>query len=134
MGRTWPTVAPMQKKFHQNPFNRSGETSGPRQTKILIISHLDIISTNFKITDKQLNMIYLYRWDACSRTWSTVAPMLGARSGFGVAAMGGRLYAVGGRDGGACLRSVECYNPTTNHWSACAPMTRRRGGVSVSIT
>lgn len=58
--------------------------------------------------------------------------MAGARSTCGVAALRGRLYAVGGRDGGACLRSVECYDPATNHWTNCAPMTRRRGGVSVS--
>lgn len=73
------------------------------------------------------------RWDACSRTWTMVSPMAGARSTCGVAALRGRLYAVGGRDGGACLRSVECYDPATNHWANCAPMTRRRGGVSVSI-
>ncbi|XP_039755120.1 kelch-like protein 5 [Pararge aegeria] len=71
------------------------------------------------------------RWDACSRTWTIVSPMAGARSTCGVASLRGRLYAVGGRDGGACLRSVECYDPATNHWTNCAPMTRRRGGVSV---
>ena len=43
-----------------------------------------------------------------------------------------RLYAVGGRDGSSCLRSVECFDPHTNKWSLCAPMTKRRGGVGVS--
>lgn len=76
--------------------------------------------------------VVISRWDACSRTWTIVSPMTGARSTCGVAALRGRLYAVGGRDGGACLRSVECYDPATNHWTNCAPMTRRRGGVSVS--
>ena len=46
--------------------------------------------------------------------------------------MVGRLYAVGGRDGSSCLRSVECFDPHTNKWSLCAPMSKRRGGVGVA--
>lgn len=44
-----------------------------------------------------------------------------------------RLYAVGGRDGSSCLRTVECYDPHTNKWTPCAPMARRRGGVGVGV-
>ena len=43
-----------------------------------------------------------------------------------------RLYAVGGRDGSSCLKSVECFDPHTNKWSSCAPMAKRRGGVGVA--
>jgi len=43
-----------------------------------------------------------------------------------------RLYAVGGRDGSSCLRSVECYDPHTNKWMLCSPMAKRRGGVGVA--
>lgn len=43
-----------------------------------------------------------------------------------------RLYAVGGRDGSSCLRSVECFDPHTNKWSMCASMSKRRGGVGVA--
>lgn len=74
------------------------------------------------------------RWDPCSRSWSLVAAMCGARSTCGVVSVRGRLWAVGGRDGGACLRSVEVYDPATNHWTPAAPMIRRRGGVSVCTT
>ncbi|CAH8843515.1 unnamed protein product, partial [Trichobilharzia szidati] len=42
-----------------------------------------------------------------------------------------RLYAVGGRDGSACLRTVERFNPHTQHWCFIAPMLHRRGGVGV---
>ncbi|GLD66966.1 kelch-like protein 5 isoform X1 [Lates japonicus] len=35
--------------------------------------------------------------------------------------LNGKLYAVGGRDGSSCLRSVECFDPHTNRWSGCAP-------------
>jgi kelch-like protein 1/4/5 len=44
-----------------------------------------------------------------------------------------RLYAVGGRDGSSCLRTVECYDPHTNKWLPCAPMSSRRGGVGVGV-
>ena len=44
-----------------------------------------------------------------------------------------RLYAVGGRDGSSCLRSVECFDPHTNRWTIVAPMTKRRGGVGVAV-
>uniref|UniRef100_A0A8C0BV77 Kelch like family member 4 n=1 Tax=Buteo japonicus TaxID=224669 RepID=A0A8C0BV77_9AVES len=42
-----------------------------------------------------------------------------------------RLYAVGGRDGSSCLKSMECFDPHTNKWSICASMSKRRGGVGV---
>ena len=44
-----------------------------------------------------------------------------------------RLYAVGGRDGSSCLRSVERYDPHTNRWTPCAPLNRRRGGVGLGV-
>ena len=44
-----------------------------------------------------------------------------------------RLYAVGGRDGSSCLRSVESFDPHFNTWSACAPMSKRRGCVGVGV-
>lgn len=43
-----------------------------------------------------------------------------------------RLYAVGGRDGSSCLKSMECFDPHTNKWSLCASMSKRRGGVGVA--
>lgn len=43
-----------------------------------------------------------------------------------------RLYAVGGRDGSSCLKTVECFDPHTNKWLHCTPMSKRRGGVGVT--
>lgn len=77
--------------------------------------------------------VYGYRWDPVTRSWSLVAPMQSQRCTAGVAVLNGRLYAVGGRDGASCLRTVECYDPHTNKWTPCAPMTRRRGGVGVGV-
>lgn len=44
-----------------------------------------------------------------------------------------RLYAVGGRDGSSCLKSVEYYDPHTNKWTSCCPMIRRRCSVGVGV-
>lgn len=54
--------------------------------------------------------------------------MTTARSTVGVAVLNGRIYAVGGRDGSACLNSVESYDPHTNKWTVNCPMLKRRGG------
>ena len=48
-----------------------------------------------------------------------------ARSDHGVAMLDGKLYAVGGFDGGR-LSSVERYDPATSAWEAVAPMATAR--------
>lgn len=59
--------------------------------------------------------------------------MQSQRCSAGVAVLDGKLYAVGGRDGASCLRTVECYDPHTNKWTSVAPLTRRRGSVGVAV-
>lgn len=115
---SWSTLAPMNTHRHGLGVTVLGE--GPHAPVYAVGGH-----------DGWIYLNSVERWDACSRTWTLVAPMSGARSTCGVAALRGRLYAAGGRDGCACLRSVECYDPATNHWTNCAPMTKRRGGLSV---
>lgn len=39
---------------------------------------------------------------------------------------------MGGRDGSSCLKTVECFDPHTNKWLHCSPMSKRRGGVGVA--
>ena len=34
------------------------------------------------------------------------------------------MLQVGGRDGSACLRSVECYDPHTNKWTTVASLCK----------
>ena len=48
-----------------------------------------------------------------------------ARFAHGVAALDGKLYAVGGRNDGL-LSSVERYDPAANSWEAVAPMATAR--------
>ena len=52
-----------------------------------------------------------------NNTWSTVVSMSCARGGVGVAALGGKLYAVGGHDGSNYLSSVEEYDPSTDRYT-----------------
>ena len=50
------------------------------------------------------------RYDPVTNKWTFVSSMSCPRGGVGVAALGGRIYAVGGHDGSNYLNSVECYD------------------------
>ena len=52
------------------------------------------------------------RYNPNTRVWCPVTSTLCPRGGVGVAALGGRLYAVGGHDGTNYLSSVEEYDPS----------------------
>ena len=56
------------------------------------------------------------KYDTQNNVWKTVAKMSCPRGGVGVAALGGRLYAVGGHDGTNYLNSVEAYDPMTDRY------------------
>jgi kelch-like protein 8 len=56
------------------------------------------------------------RYNPDTRTWTPVVNMLCPRGGVGVAALGGRLYAVGGHDGTNYLSSVEEYDPCSDRY------------------
>ena len=54
------------------------------------------------------------RFDPRTQKWVPVKQLSSKRGGVGVAALGGKLYAVGGHDGSDYLKSVESYDPVTN--------------------
>ena len=68
-------------------------------------------------------------------TWTRVPDLALARSHPAVAALDGRIYAIGGGGPGfASLDSVEVFDPTTGRWSASRPMpTRRSGAMAVPL-
>ena len=69
-------------------------------------------------------------------TWALVEPMTATREGPGVGALGGLLYAVGGRsDDGQTLPTVEAYDPATNTWDgeSIAPMLFPRHDFGVGV-
>ncbi|TAK31784.1 MAG: hypothetical protein EPO21_16725 [Chloroflexota bacterium] len=58
-------------------------------------------------------------------TWTERAGIPTRRLGFGVAAVGGKIYAIGG-DYGRQLNTVEEYDPAANRWSSRAGMPTPR--------
>ncbi|KAH9392756.1 Kelch-like protein 10 [Tyrophagus putrescentiae] len=59
-------------------------------------------------------------------TWREVAPMTTARWNLTLTPFAGRLWAIGGRDGGHLLSSCESYDPVTDTWQKEAPMKEGR--------
>ena len=68
-----------------------------------------------------------------TQEWRNISSMNTRRWGVGVAAMNGRLYAVGGWDGRQRLSSVESYDPERNVWSNIADLSVPRGGAGVAV-
>ncbi|EDL39472.1 mCG8539, isoform CRA_b [Mus musculus] len=62
-----------------------------------------------------------------------MSPMQYARSGLGTAEMNGKLIAAGGYNREECLRTVECYDPHTDHWSFLAPMRTPRARFQMAV-
>ncbi|XP_043836288.1 kelch-like protein 33 [Dromiciops gliroides] len=56
------------------------------------------------------------RWAPGQGNWEELAPMCQARSFFPLVAHDGHLYALGGRDKGDALDSVEAYDPKLDVW------------------
>lgn len=54
------------------------------------------------------------RYDPVHNVWTVIIGMSCPRGGVGVAALGGKLYAVGGHDGTNYLSSVEEFDPETD--------------------
>jgi Kelch motif len=70
-------------------------------------------------------------YDMRTGRWSRGSDMPTARHHAGAAAVGGKLYVVGGRRGGKLsLAAVERYDPATDRWQRMAPLPLRVGGVA----
>src|SRR5438552_15893735 len=77
-------------------------------------------------------------YDQTSNVWAAKAPMPTARNSFAIGVVNGILYAVGGGGSGsnvadAWLSRVEAYDPSTNRWTAKAPMPTPRAGLGVGV-
>jgi len=75
-------------------------------------------------------------YDPAANRWTALAYVPTARDHLAVAALGGRLYAVGGRIDGDYSRNLasnEAYDPATNSWEHCAPMPTARSGVAAAV-
>ena len=71
-------------------------------------------------------------YDPVDNTWSYVASMNTGRRELRAAALGGKLYAVGGWASNAALQTTEVYDPSTNTWSYVASMNTARSVLGVA--
>ena len=55
-----------------------------------------------------------------------MCPLPRSRTGLCVRAVDGVLYAVGGHDGSSYQNEVLSYDPYTDTWNSCSPMTSSR--------
>jgi N-acetylneuraminic acid mutarotase len=65
--------------------------------------------------------------------WTTMTPMPTGRGGLGVAAVNGKIYAIGGLSGDSPVNVNEMYNPGTNLWTTETPMPTARSGCAVAV-
>jgi N-acetylneuraminic acid mutarotase len=76
-------------------------------------------------------------YDIATNSWATRAPMPTARSGTGIAAVGGKIHVLGGEgwidDFGGVFRAHEVYDPETNSWSRAARMITPRHGFAAAL-
>ncbi|XP_059206108.1 kelch-like protein 31 [Centropristis striata] len=68
----------------------------------------------------------LSRYDPRFNTWLHLASMRQRRTHFSLAASGGRLFAIGGRNVEGLLATTESYLPSSNTWQMRAPMESPR--------
>ncbi|KAJ9584402.1 hypothetical protein L9F63_021254 [Diploptera punctata] len=73
------------------------------------------------------------RYNPHSNTWNPIVAMTSRRSGVGLAVVNGQLYAVGGFDGTAYLKTIEVYDTDQNQWRLCGAMNYRRLGGGVGV-
>uniref|UniRef100_A0A8B9QF97 Kelch like ECH associated protein 1 n=1 Tax=Apteryx owenii TaxID=8824 RepID=A0A8B9QF97_APTOW len=80
---------------------------------------------------------YLEAYNPSDGSWIRLADLQVPRSGLAGCVVGGLFYAVGGRnnspDGNTDSDAIDCYNPMTNQWSPCAPMSVPRNRIGVGV-
>ncbi|XP_072505362.1 actin-binding protein IPP [Notamacropus eugenii] len=73
------------------------------------------------------------RFDTFSQYWTTVSSLHQARSGLGVAVVGGMIYAIGGEKDSMIFDCTERYDPVTKQWTTVASMNQPRCGLGVCV-
>ncbi|MCX7746417.1 MAG: S8 family serine peptidase [Clostridia bacterium] len=58
--------------------------------------------------------------------------LLSSKANFGMTESGGKIYAAGGYNGSSYLKTLECYDPGNNTWTAKSSMVYARSGPGVS--
>lgn len=72
----------------------------------------------FKVSMRASDSNFHYTvYDPQSNKWNDISPMIVPRCEFGLCALGGTLWAVGGWIGVDIGGSMECYDPIKNAWT-----------------
>ena len=71
-------------------------------------------------------------FDPATGKWSALPPMGTQRQGLGVAALGEKLYAIGGNDGSSILKTAEVFDSATVKWTPLPPMGTQRDALGVA--
>lgn len=71
-------------------------------------------------------------YDPMADAWTTKAPMPTARNALAAAAVGGKIYAIGGWTGTENTPKVERYDPATDTWSEVSPMNAAKSGLAAA--
>ncbi|NXN96966.1 KEAP1 protein, partial [Rhinopomastus cyanomelas] len=83
------------------------------------------------------SLSFLEAFNPRDGSWVRLADLQLPRSGLGGCVVGGLFYAVGGRnnspEGNTDSAAIDCYNPMTNRWSPCAPMSVPRNRIGVGV-
>ncbi|NWH62677.1 KEAP1 protein, partial [Geococcyx californianus] len=83
------------------------------------------------------SLSFLEAFNPRDGSWIRLADLHQPRSGLGGCVVGGLFYAVGGRnnspDGNTDSAALDCYNPMTDRWSPCAPMSVPRNRIGVGV-
>lgn len=72
-------------------------------------------------------------YDPETNQWTFIPPMNSSRSGLGVVAYEGEIYALGGFNGVARMNSAEKYCPRTNQWRPIAEFCSPRSNFAVMV-
>jgi len=73
----------------------------------------------------------VYRYDPDADRWETLPPIDRPRGFLGAAAVGDRIYLVGGYDGATEFDTLDTYDPATGALAHRSPMAQRRGDLAV---
>ncbi|MEM4244277.1 MAG: kelch repeat-containing protein, partial [Candidatus Bathyarchaeia archaeon] len=94
---------------------------------------LPILLTGVLIASLLLTAFRLPSADASENEWSIKTSMPTPRGGLGVAAVNGKIYAIGGIRNNTQLAITEEYNPATNTWTTKKPMPTARSGFAIAV-
>lgn len=72
-------------------------------------------------------------YDPETNQWTFILPMICSRSGLGVVAYEGEIYALGGFNSVARMNSAEKYCPRTEQWTPIADFCSPRSNFAVEV-